>query len=270
MFPSRTQRADVRLWVDRRFHVRGAGTVVTGTLPEGTVAVGDTLAVGDVEVRVRGIEALEVARPEVTGVARVALDLGGRAPAAIRRGTPLVTPRAFRATALVDVRVAGADELPEQPVLHVGSAVLGVHARPLGPDHARLRLQADLPLRVGDRALLRDPGSRRLWGVRVVDPWPPPLGRRGAATSRAEVLARHDGSLDAELDQRGVVRRSELVRIGVPPEPLPQGAVRAGDWLIGQRQAAELRGRLVELAESVGPLDPPLTTAVAARRLGAP
>ena len=29
--------ADVRLWVDRAFHVRGAGTVVTGTLPAGTL-----------------------------------------------------------------------------------------------------------------------------------------------------------------------------------------------------------------------------------------
>ena len=33
--------ADVRLWVDRRFTVRGAGTVVTATLPAGTVRVGD-------------------------------------------------------------------------------------------------------------------------------------------------------------------------------------------------------------------------------------
>ena len=46
--------ADVRLWVDRRFTMRGAGTVVTGTLPAGTVRVGDTLADGDRMVRVRG------------------------------------------------------------------------------------------------------------------------------------------------------------------------------------------------------------------------
>ncbi|MDX6248573.1 MAG: selenocysteine-specific elongation factor, partial [Kribbellaceae bacterium] len=49
--------ADVRLWVDRRFTVHGAGTIVTGTLPAGTIAVGDRLAVGDDLVRVRGIEA---------------------------------------------------------------------------------------------------------------------------------------------------------------------------------------------------------------------
>lgn len=33
--------ADVRLWDDRCFHIKGAGTVVTGTLPAGTVHVGD-------------------------------------------------------------------------------------------------------------------------------------------------------------------------------------------------------------------------------------
>ena len=69
--------ADVRLWVDRAFHVRGSGTVVTGTLPEGTVSVGDTLAVGDRLVRVRGLESLGTARDHLSGVARVALNLGG-------------------------------------------------------------------------------------------------------------------------------------------------------------------------------------------------
>jgi selenocysteine-specific elongation factor len=244
--------------------------VVTGTLPAGTVAVGDTLAVDDVEVRVRGIEALEVARPQVSGVARVALDLGGRAPAAIRRGTPLVTPDAFRTTSLVDVRTRGADELPEQPVLHLGSAAVAVRSRPLGTEHARLRLQTPLPLRVGDRALLRDPGSRRLWGITVVDPVPPPIDRRGAATDRAQQLAGLDGSLAAQLDLRGVVRRSELVRIGLVPEQLPDGALGAGDWVVGPRRAEELRGRLVDLVQDVGPLDPPISTAVAATRLGIP
>ena len=71
----------MRLWVDRRFHVRGAGTVVTGTLPAGTVAVGDRLGRGG---RHRsgsgGCESLGRPRDSVTGAARVALDLAGRGP----------------------------------------------------------------------------------------------------------------------------------------------------------------------------------------------
>ena len=48
--------APVRLWVDRSFSVTGSGTVVTGTLPTGTVARGDTLVVDGAPVRVRGLQ----------------------------------------------------------------------------------------------------------------------------------------------------------------------------------------------------------------------
>ncbi|WP_416955009.1 L-seryl-tRNA(Sec) selenium transferase [Nocardioides sp. T5] len=57
--PAPAADVDVRLWVDRRFTVRGAGTVVTATLPAGTVRVGDTLADGERLVRVRGLQALD-------------------------------------------------------------------------------------------------------------------------------------------------------------------------------------------------------------------
>ncbi len=264
---------DVRLWVDRRFHVRGTGTVVTGTLPAGAIAVGDVLAAGADRVRVRGIEALEVPRPRVSGPARVALDLGGRVSAQIDRGTALVTPDGFCETSLVDVRVGGGPEvrhLPEQPLLHVGSAALSVHLRPLGGEFVRLRIDRPLPLRVGDRVILRDPGSRRLWGARVVDPLAPPLGRRGAAAARAQALAERDGSLLSELTGRGVVRASTLERIGVPTAHLPDDVVRAGDWLVAPGAADTLRGRLALLVDAVTPMAPPLTTVTAARELGLP
>ena len=76
--PAPDPHADVRLWVDRRFHIRGAGTVVTGTLPAGTIRVGDTLAVDGAPVRVRALESLEQSIDVVHGVARVAVDVGGR------------------------------------------------------------------------------------------------------------------------------------------------------------------------------------------------
>lgn len=254
--PPADPAADVRLWVDRRFHVRGAGTVVTGTLAAGTVRVGDTLVVDGAEVRVRGIEALGTAREAVTGPARVALDLGGRAPDGVARGRALVTPRAFEPTAVVDVRLTGAERLPARPVLHVGSAHLGTRAHPLGDGLARLRLDQELPLRYGDRALVRDPGSRAVWGVEVLDPAPP---------RRRRDLAAHDGTPDAELRLRGVVRRSLLVRLGVPFEPLPEGTLVADDWLVAPDRVPGLRARLVALVD-----DRPLAPAAAAHALGLP
>ena len=262
--PAPDPGSDVRLWVDRRFHVRGTGTVVTGTLPAGTIEIGDTLAdpAGD-EVRVRGIEALELPRREVTGPARVALAIGGRAPDAIGRGTALFPPDTFVLTALVDVAVDGADRLPARPNLHIGSAQVGVHARPLGTRHSRLTLTTPLPLHVGDRAVLRDPGSRTVWGVRVVDPVPPRLERRGAAAARAVDLARLDGSLATDLMLRGPTRVDLVRRMGLRG-PLPDDAIAAGAWLVPS--APGLRARLAALVTG----DTRLSPAEAAQALGLP
>ncbi|MDH2416061.1 selenocysteine-specific translation elongation factor [Nocardioides sp. CER19] len=267
--PEPDPSADVRLWVDRRFHIRGSGTVVTGTLPAGTVAVGDTLVLlGGAEARVRGLEALGRARQRMSGVARVALDLGGRAPEGIVRGTALLTPDAFLPATAVDVALRGEGRVPERPVLHLGSTLAAVHARPLGKDYYRLTLDGALPLRIGDRAILRDPGSRTLWGVTVLDPQPPALQRRGAAAARAEVLAGHDGTTAAELATRGLVRSGLLRRIGASPGPLPPGTVAAGDWLLAPSRARELRAALVALVEAAGVNG--VTPAAAAHELGLP
>ncbi|GAA1977021.1 selenocysteine-specific translation elongation factor [Nocardioides panacihumi] len=272
--PEPDPAADVRLWVDRRFHIRGAGTVVTGTLPAGTVAVGDSLALLDgVEARVRGLEALGRPRQRVSGVARVALDLGGHAPAGVERGTALLTPGAFVAATAVDVVLRDAvpgsgGRVPERPVLHLGSTLVGVHARPLGKDYYRLTLDTALPLRVGDRAILRDPGSRTIWGATVLDPQPPGLHRRGAAAARAEALGALDGTIEAELATRGLVRRTLLRRIGMPVSPLPAGVVTAGDWLLAPARAEELRSRLAALAEAAGVGG--VTPAAVAHELGLP
>jgi selenocysteine-specific elongation factor len=269
--PAPDPEGDVRLWVDRRFHVRGTGTVVTGTLPSGTIRAGDELVADGTSVRVRGVEALGSARDAVSGPARVALDLGGKAPATVRAGTALCSPAAFRATDVVDVRlVSGTDvRMPERPQLHVGGASTAVHARPLADDLVRLTLDEPLPLRVGDRALVRDPGSRDLWGIRVLDPAPPALRRRGAAAARAHELEAADGSTASEVERRGLVRVSLLRRIGVPPAPVPDGTVAVGDWLLSPARAGRAREELARLAQAPGDV-PGVPVGAAARALDLP
>jgi selenocysteine-specific elongation factor len=263
--------ADVRLWVDRRFHVRGTGTVVTGTLVSGSVGPGDVLAVGGTTVRVRGVEALGRPRVRMGAVARVALDLGGRAPDVVARGTALLTPGAFHSTTVADVELSGPDAVPERPVLHVGTALVGVRARHLHGRAWRLTADRALPLRVGDRAVLRDPGSRALWGVRVLDPAPPELRRRGAARARGLSLAGHDGSIGGELARRGLVSRALLRRSGVPEGPLPPGTVVAGDHLVAAHLAAELARRLVRVVgEAEGRGEPGVAPSAAAHALDLP
>ena len=272
--------ADVRLWVDRRFTVRGAGTVVTGTLPAGTVRVGDTLADGDRLVRVRGLQALGQDTDAVSGTARVALNLTGDVDG-IARETVLTTPDAWHHTEVVDVRLrpgpgAGDAGPPLAPQLHVGAADVAVRHRPLGDPRggiARLTLERALPLRVGDRMLLRDPGDRRLWRVDVLDPDPPRLRRRGAAERRAAQLAGADGTprLADELARRGLAHRDRLRRIGVPVTSGDH--LEAGPWLVSPGLAGALAERLVPLVEEHArshPLDPDVPLTVLADRLRLP
>jgi selenocysteine-specific elongation factor len=237
--------ADVRLWVDRAFHVRGAGTVVTGTLPAGTIRVGDVLTMRGEPVRVRGIECLGRTVDEVSGPARVAVQLAGRVPDEPGRGAALTTPAAYADVTEVDVRLDHDGPPPERPLLHLGSTRQAVHARPLGDRHARLRLDPPLPLRHGDRVVLRDPGSRRLWGAEALDADPPALTRRGAARERAQALTVRGHGTAAELAARGAVRRSRLRQLGVEG-PAPADAVELGDWLVSADRAAAWRAALVD------------------------
>jgi selenocysteine-specific elongation factor len=259
--------ADVRLWVDRVFTMAGAGTVVTGTLPAGTVRVGDELAVGHDRLRVRGLESLGHPVTEMSGPARVAIRAGGHAPSGLSRGAVLLTPDAYAEVHEVDVRLAGGGRLPERPLLHVGSAHVAVRARPLGDRHARLRLSHPLPLRHGDRVVIRDPGSRTLWAADVLDAAPPQLARRGSARSRAAQLESFQADVAGELARRGAVRRTLLRRLGVSDTPLPPDAVAMGDWLVSGPRLAVWREALVEaVAGAPDGMSPP----AAARAIGLP
>lgn len=257
--------APVRLWVDRSFTVRGAGTVVTGTLDAGTLRRGDRLELPGGDAVVRGLQSLEQPRETVAAVARVAVNLRGVARSDLDRGDSLTTPGAFTTTSTLDVRLRApaSHDLPDRPpaaaLLHLGSAQVQVHLRQLGDDVFRLRLQAPLPLHVGDVGLLRDPGRHAvLAGVTVLDVDPPALRRRGAAAARAAELGRTSGRPDAaaELRRRGVASRSALRAAGVPRDEL--AALPDGTWLVDPEYARSLARRLDQLVaehDAAAPLD---------------
>jgi selenocysteine-specific elongation factor len=247
--PAPEATAPVRLWVDRAFTIRGAGTVVTGTLAAGTVAVGDRLELGGRAVTVRGLHSLGEPVPSARATARVALNLRGVAVEEVSRGDALLTPDAFRSTADLDVTLLAAAEerLPTELVVHIGSATVAARVRPLDGAALRLRLATPLPLRVGDRLLLRDPGSRRVLGADVRDVEPPELRRRGAARTRAAELAEQppgaEGAL-ADLARRRVVRRADFVAMGWP---VPAEATGRGPWLLAPGVVDELAARVLPL-----------------------
>jgi selenocysteine-specific elongation factor len=305
--PAAEVEADVRLWIDRSFTIGGAGTVVTGTLAAGTLRTGDELVIASTgqRVRIRGLQSLNRPAAEVGAVARVAVNLRGVDRRTLTRGDALLTPDAWLRTMTVDVTLhppsGETDQVPSHVVLHVGSAAVPARVRPLGdgphrpplgaaaePELAtgasvepaaglplRLSLEAALPLRVGDRVLLRDPGQHRVvGGATVLDVRPPGLNRRGAARARAATLTHlasaTPGELAAQqLRQRGFLRSAELRAMGlpVPPDPLP------GGWHAFPETWAALVTRLKAEADAwrrEHPLETGLPSEVARRRLALP
>jgi len=250
----------VRIWIDRAFSMTGSGTVVTGTLPAGTVHKGDELVITPAmrPVRVRELQSLGEPVQAASGVARVALNLRGVGRESLHRGMALVQAGRWTLTDLVDVRVsplsadvaeraggAGpggesgaaeeAGQLARTVTLHIGSARVIARVRPLGPGLARLSLADPLPLHSGDRILLRDPGGRRngsfpaVAGGVVLDVTPPPLTRRGAAAAAARLLATWPDQPAAAhlLARHGIMRASTLLAMGIAEHPQPV----TGEWL---------------------------------------
>jgi selenocysteine-specific elongation factor len=185
-----------RLAVDRCFTLAGAGTVVTGTVLSGSVAVGDQVVVSPsgLAARVRSIHAQN--RPAERGLTgqRCALNLAGRdiSKDAVTRGDMILAPALHAPTDRIDAtfRVLSGEPKPIgtwfPARLHHGSAEVGVRLVPLGdpiePGGGGLvQLVLDRPIAaaVGDRFILRDVSAQRtIGGGRFLDLRAPSRKRR--------------------------------------------------------------------------------------------
>jgi selenocysteine-specific elongation factor len=276
--PSPDRDAPVRLWVDRAFSIKGSGTVVTGTLAAGTIQERQELLLTPAlaAVRVRGIESLKERAAAVSGVARVAVNLRADGRVQPARGMALVEPGRWAVSTVADVRLGGwaAERPPRHLTVHIGAARTVARVRLLGGPIARLTLDDALPLHVGDRLLLRDPGAADgtgLAGATVLDLDPPGLGRRGAAAvAAAELSGWPPVPGAAELIRRHrLIQAGTLRAMGVTALPAPV----SGDWLADPAYWAELRGQLASLVSAhlaAAPLSAGLPVEAARARLGLP
>ena len=277
--PAADRSAPARLWVDRSFSVTGAGRVVTGTLAAGTIRAGDelTTATGAL-VRVRGVESLGRPVDEVNGPARVALNVRVRGPGGragqIGRGTALVAPGTHVMTSVLDGALRGGPDVRGgTTVLHIGSAAIACRARPIGDRHVRLTLAEPLPLHVGDRALVREPGRPgALVGLTVLDLRPATLSGRGAAARRSGELAGLATSADvaAHLLDAGPQAVEDLTAMGLPADG---GIEVAPGWRVSEHRWRDLGGALASMIATEldrDPLAPPPSVASVAARLDLP
>ena len=231
-----------RLWVDRRFVVAGAGTVVTGTLTGGHIHLGDRVTVlpAAAAARVRNLESLGGDVDEAGPGQRVAINLGGIDRDEVERGDAVVGgDGAWRASDTVEgwLRV-----LPGRAVgrrgawhVHVGTAAAAARILPVvdtvagepdsdgGDGAVRVLLERPLPLAAGDVLVVRDAGRRRTVGaVRVADPCPGPSPR--GRTARAD----HAGLLGRAAAADGEARLPLLVALGGGVRPVDELAAATG------------------------------------------
>ena len=279
--PAPDAQAPVRLWVDRAFSVKGAGTVVTGTLAAGTLRVGDSLKVatagGERAVEIRGLHSENRAEDSLGPVTRAAVNLRGVDAADIHRGDVLLTPGAWRLVDHLDVRRtfgAELDGLPDNLVVHTGTAGVEAHLRPLSADFARISLAHPLPLRLLDRFVVRSPGGRHVVaGVETVDLRPPELNRRGAARRRAEELSAQESFRDPAcyLRRVGFARVEDLDRDGFATTAPSQGIIAFRDWWITASQVTRWKHALTDALHAhtaAHPLAPGLPRKAAMDALG--
>lgn len=250
----------VRLWVDRAFSLRGAGTVVTGTLGSGQLHREQRLQMlgedVDATVAVRGLHTHGSDVDALGPINRAAINLRGAATEQLGRGDVLLTPGAWHLSDTLDVRhTTGADlsHAPQRVTVVVGTAAVAARCRRFGDDHARLTLDRQLPLRIGDRLLLRhSAGHTVLSGAQVLDVAPPSLSRRGEGRRRTVTLAGMSaaGDLAEEVRRRACITAASLRRMGVPvPDELPAQVRQLGDWLVDAEQVTRWAQQLRDAVE---------------------
>jgi selenocysteine-specific elongation factor len=244
-----------RMWIDRAFAIRGAGTVVTGTVHGGTMRVGMSVRglPGGWSGRIRGIEALGRPVEAAPPGSRAALNLAGVSHTDVVRGEALVDGAAdqWTCTSTVDVSLRSIIDAPLDQAgawhVHVGTAetaarlwpLLGPIA-PLGTDFARLELDTPLPLVHGDRLVLRDAGrDATVAGASVLlpDPGRRPKGIPGrlAHADRLEriLTAQGPGLAAAVIEaQGGALPRSRLVALTNRTWDSTPGLVEVGEYLV--------------------------------------
>jgi selenocysteine-specific elongation factor len=290
------EAARTRLHIDRVFTIKGAGTVVTGTLTGDCLSVGDDVVLlpSNRRARIRTLQSHRTVHDRVCPVSRVAINLVGVERDDVARGDVLALPGAWRSTDRFeatlravrglrhDVGVRGAYKV------YAGTAEADARIRvygggPVAPGEdafVRIHTSSPLTLDVFDRFVVREAGRQEtVAGGRVLDVDPP--GRAGPAPGErlaARARSERDALPSLLADERGAVRALDAVVL--TGSGAPGGAV-VGSWFVRpglvdeveRTVAARLRAHheahpLEEGAE-VGPVRAAVTTVLRADRVPA-
>src|SRR5262245_40079086 len=281
--PPRAHHQTPPLPIDRVFTVRGFGTVVTGTLASGRLAVEDRVEVypRGVASRVRGLQVHGAAVERASAGQRTAVNLQGVERAAIERGDVVAPPGALLPTLLADATLELLADAPrplktrDRVRFHVGTQevmarVLLVDRAALEPGQAsygRFRLEAPVVALPGDRFVIRSYSPIMTIGGGTLLDIAPPRFKRKAPALLAHLTLLDQGTamqvLEEHLKQAGAAgARAADLRARTPfgPERLRElldAAVKSGavvavdrEWFLHREANDRLRAQTLGLLEA--------------------
>ena len=249
-----------RLPIDRVFTIAGFGTVVTGTLSDGTLSTGQEVEIqpSGLKARIRGLQTHRQKIEKAVPGSRVAVNLTGVGTDEVERGQVVASPGWLRPSTLIDCYLRYLADAPG-PLKHnaavsffSGAAETPARVRLLGQKALapgeegwiQLRLAEPLALVKGDRYILRQPSpSITIGGGTVVNPFPGRRYRRfrEEVIERLETLAHGtpDEILLQDLERRQPAEVRELLKRSSLPR---QQARQALEALIDEGQALVVDG----------------------------
>jgi selenocysteine-specific elongation factor len=239
--PARPDLGRPRMPIDRVFSIAGFGTIVTGTLTDGRLAVGDEVEIlpSGLHARIRGLQThkkkVEIASPG----GRLAVNLTGVTTEQVFRGQSVMHPGQYKPTQRLDVQFHLLSNVTvplrhhTEVKLFIGTSetiatvrLLGVETlNPGGIGWLQLELRTPIVAVRGDHYILRRPSpGETIGGGAVVDPQPEQRHKRF---------------------DRSVLKSLESMAQGSPVDVLLQACTALGPALL---KDALIRSRLEEPA----------------------
>ncbi len=193
--PERPDLKRARLPIDRVFSISGFGTVVTGTLSDGSLHLGDEIEIlpAHLKGRIRGLQSYQNNTEASPPGGRTAVNISGINVEQIIRGDVLVQPGKYQSTKMIDANFTLLKDT-SSPLRHnsevklfIGASEVHARVRVLGVDELQpgqkgwLQLELKQPVVTlrGDHYILRRPSpGETLGGGEIVDPFPSNRHRR--------------------------------------------------------------------------------------------
>ena len=273
--PPRPDLGKPRLPIDRVFTISGFGVVVTGTLLDGSLSVGQEVEIqpANVRARVRGMQSHEESIEHASPGRRLAVNLRGVDKAALKRGDVLGLPGAWQPTVLLD---AWLRYLPDaqRPLEHndrvkffVGAAEVMGSVRVLDKEQVlpgeeawvQLRLDAPVVAARGDRFILRRPSpGETIGGGMILDTAPGQRWKRFRPDVIARLQALHEGDpvrvalVNLAGQGRPVLVQDSGLNAAQLQAAMDAGQVRLlrqGQWVIHASSWERLRQRVTQILE---------------------